>query len=260
MKTVAFCLSMLVILASSRAAIQTQEVTYQAAGTVMKGFLAWDDDVPGKRPGVLVVHEWWGLNDYASSRAEKLAGLGYTALAVDMYGDGKSASHPADAKTFMMEATKDPATTKARFLAALEVLKSQPTVNPEKIAAIGYCFGGATVLSMARQGVDLSAVISFHGALGGLQPVQQPVKARILVCHGGSDSFIPEEQITAFQEEMRDTDTTFLVYPGAKHGFTNPGADAKAAEFDLDVGYNETADKASWEAMQEFLKAAFAGH
>lgn len=237
-------------------AIQTKELAYTADGKTMKGFLAWDDAISGPRPGVLVVHEWWGLNDYARSRAKQIAALGYTALAVDMYGDGKAATHPKEAGAFVAEVTKNAETAKARFQAALEALQTQPTVNPEKIAAIGYCFGGATVLSVARQGLDLDAVVSFHGSLGGLAPIVPPVKAKILVCHGADDSFVSAEQIAAFKKEMPDA--KFIAYPGAKHGFTNPEADQVATEFGLNVAYNKEADTASWKEAVQFLRKTFA--
>ena len=149
---------------SLNASMKTKEVTYSEGSTQMKGFLAWDDSISGKRPGILVVHEWWGLNDYARSRAKQLAELGYTALAVDMYGEGKTAEHPKDAGAFAASVMKDPQVALARFQAAMDALKSQPTVDPEKIAAIGYCMGGAIVLNAARQGIDLDAVASFHGS------------------------------------------------------------------------------------------------
>jgi dienelactone hydrolase len=250
------CLASLLLATSLQAGIQTKEITYSANGTKMKGYLAWDDAVSGPRPGVLVVHEWWGLNDYARSRARQIAALGYTALAVDMFGGGKVASHPKEAGAFVGEVAKNAATSKSRFLAALETLKAQPHVNSDKIAAIGYCFGGATVLSMARQGVDLAAVVSFHGSLGGLAPLTPPVKAKVLVCHGADDSFISEEQIATFKKEMNGTDTKFISYTGAKHGFTNPGSDQKAAEFGLDVAYNQKADQASWSDAVTFLEKA----
>ena len=199
----------------------------------MKGFLAWDDSISGKRPGILVVHEWWGLNDYARSRAKQLAELGYTALAVDMYGEGKTAEHPKDAGDFAASVMKDPQVALARFQAAMDVLKSQPTVDPEKIAAIGYCMGGAIVLNAARQGIDLDAVASFHGSIGGLLPIKGPIKAKVLVCHGADDSFIPPEKVAAFKQEMKEAgaDFKFVSYPGAKHGFSNPASDEAAKNF-----------------------------
>ena len=242
-----------------KASITTKEVTYSEGSTQMKGFLAWDDSISGKRPGILVVHEWWGLNDYARSRAKQLAELGYTALAVDMYGDGKAAEHPKEAGEFAASVMKDPQVALARFRAAMDVLKSQPTVDPEKIAAIGYCMGGAIVLNAARQGIDLDAVASFHGSLGGLLPIKGPIKAKILVCHGAADSFIPPEKVAAFKEEMKaaGADFKFVSYPGAKHGFSNPAADEAAKDFKLDIAYNAEADTESWKELQTLLQAVF---
>ena len=242
---------------SANAEIKTEEVSYNAGDTTMKGFLAWDNAKKGKRPGVLIVHEWWGLNDYARERAKQIAALGYTALAVDMYGGGKIAEHPRDAGAFASAVMKDPQMAKARFIAAMDLLKKQPTVNPEKIAAIGYCFGGSTVLNMARQGVDLDAVVSFHGSLGGLAPVSGEIKPKILAANGASDSFVTEEQIKIFKKEMQGADMKFISYEGAKHGFTNPAADEVAKKFGLDIAYNEQADERSWAAMKKFLKDIF---
>ncbi len=230
---------------------------YEAGGRRCRDSSRWDNTITGKRPGILVVHEWWGLNDYTRGRAKQLAGLGYTALAVDMFGEGKAATHPEDAQAFVAEVKKDAGAAKARFEAAMKVLQEQQTVDARKIAAIGYCFGGATVLSMARQGLDLAAVVSFHGSLGGLAPVVPPVKAKVLVCNGADDSFVTQEQIDALKKEMAGTDFTFKSYPGAKHGFTNPASDLAAKDFGLNVGYNKEADEQSWKDMVSFLEAAF---
>ncbi len=242
-----------------RASIKTQEVTYSAGDTTMKGFLAWDDAISGKRPGVLIVHEWWGLNDYTRSRAKQLAELGYTSLAVDMYGDGKAADHPKDAGAFAASVMKDPQVALARLQAAMDVLKSQPTVDPERIAAIGYCMGGAIVLNAARQGFDLDAVASFHGSLGALLPIKKPIKAKVLVCHGEADSFIPPEKVASFKEEMKEAgaDFKFVSYPGAKHGFSNPASDESGKKFGIDIAYNPGADTESWKELQAFLEAVF---
>ena len=188
----------------AQAAIQTREVPYTAAdGTRLVGYHAWDDAISGPRPGVIVVHEWWGLNDYAKRRARDLAALGYSALAVDMYGDGRNTQHPDDAKAFMNAALADPAIPKARFQAGLDLLKAQPQTDPARLAAIGYCFGGKVVLDMARQGLPLAAVVSFHGALVTATPATPgSVKAKVLVEHGAADSFITPEQIAAFKAEM----------------------------------------------------------
>jgi dienelactone hydrolase len=235
-------------------------VEYSAQGVTMKGYLAYAEDIKGPRPGVLVVHEWWGLNDYVRKRARMLAELGYAALALDMYG-GKVATHPADAQRFASELMKNFAVAKARFLAGMDFLKEQPVVDPTRIAAIGYCFGGGVVLNMARQGVDLKGVVSFHGGLTPVQPAQKgAVRAKILVLHGGADTTSTPEQVAAFKKEMEaaGADYRFISYPGAKHAFTNPAADKLAREFDMPIGYNAAADRRSWKEMRKFLKKIFA--
>ena len=260
MKSLLLCALATVLLSLPlKAAIKTQEVTYSAGDTTMKGFLAWDDSISGKRPGILVVHEWWGLNDYARSRAKQLAELGYAALAVDMYGEGKAADHPKDAGAFAASVMENPQVALARFRAAMDALKAQPMVDAEKIAAIGYCMGGAIVLNAARQGIDLDAVASFHGSLGGLMPIKGPIKAKVLVCHGADDSFIPPEKVSAFKEEMKEAgaDLKFVSYPGAKHGFSNPAADESGKKFSIDIAYNAKADAESWKELQALLQAVF---
>lgn len=242
------------------AAIKEQAVDYRAGDTALKGYLFWDDKVSGPRPGVLVVHEFWGLNDYARQRARMLAELGYTALALDMYGDGKVMTHPKDASEVMMSVLQHPDVAKQRFVAAKEFLQRQPTVAPAKIAAIGYCFGGATVLNMAQAGVDLAAVISFHGLLPKPVPLAPgAVKARVLVENGADDNMVTAAEIEAFKKQMDAAGANYRFdnYPGAKHGFTNPDADAIAKQFELPVAYNAAADKKSWDAMQQLLREVF---
>ena len=240
--------------------ITGEDVEYSAQGMTMKGYLAYDENIQGPRPGVLVVHEWWGLNDYARMRADMLAELGYAALALDMYG-GKVATHPTDAQKFAAEIRGNYDLAKARFLAGMDFLKAHAVVDPARIAAIGYCFGGGIVLNMAREGVDLKGVVSFHGGLAPVKPAQKgAVKAKVLVLNGGADTFVPQEQIAAFKEEMEaaGVDYQFISYPGALHAFTNPDADAVAKEFNMKIGYNEDADKQSWKEMRKFLKKIFA--
>lgn len=240
-------------------AIVGQEVEYPGDGATLKGYLAYDDSIQGKRPGVLVVHEWWGLNDYVRQRARMLAELGYTALAVDMYG-GKVASHPDDAGKFASEVGKNFPLAKARFSAAHELLSQHATVDKSRIAAIGYCFGGAMVLNMARSGMDLDGVVSFHGNLTpAITAEPGSVKAQILVLHGADDPFVTQEQIAAFKTEMDKAGATysFIAYPGAVHGFTNPGADELGKKFNMPLAYNAAADKASWHEMQQFFKKIF---
>lgn len=244
----------------SFAEVKGETVEYTYEGTTLKGYLAYDDSIKGKRPGVLVVHEWWGLNDYAKKRADMLAGLGYTALALDMFGNGKTADHPSDAQKFTSETMSNMAVAEGRFDAALDFLKKQPTVDPDEIAAIGYCFGGGIVLHMARTGADLDGVASFHGSLGTQQKAAPgTIKAKILVMTGGADTYIPSEQVEEFKKEMdaAGADYEVIVYPGATHSFTNPAADELGKKFDLPITYNAEADKQSWAEMEEFLKEVF---
>jgi dienelactone hydrolase len=240
--------------------IQGKTIEYSAQGVVMKGYLAYDENIRGKRPGVLVVHEWWGLNDYARKRAQMLAELGYAALAVDMYGDGRVAMHPDDAGKFSSELMKNFEVAKARFLAAMDFLKQQPTVDSTRIAATGYCLGGGVVLNMARQGVDLKGVASFHGGLTAIKPAQAGmVKAKILVLNGAADKFTTQEQIEAFKQEMKSAgaDFQFISYPDAMHSFTNPDADALGKKFNMPIAYNANADKKSWDELKKFLAEIF---
>ncbi|OHD71395.1 MAG: dienelactone hydrolase [Spirochaetes bacterium RBG_16_49_21] len=245
---------------SLHAKVKGKPVQYRVQGMVMNGYLAYDDSIKDKRPGVLVVHEWWGLNDYAKKRARMLAQLGYTALALDMYGKGKTAVHPDTAKKFSSEVMKNFDTAKARFLAALELLKKQASVDPDRIAAVGYCFGGGVALNMARQGTELKGVVSFHGSLAAVSPAKPgEVKARILVLHGADDKFVTPEQIEAFKKEMTDAgvDFQFISYPGAIHSFTNPGSTAIGKKYKLPLAYNAEADKKSWEEMKKFFDEIF---
>jgi dienelactone hydrolase len=240
--------------------IKGEPVDYKSGGVTMKGYLAYDENIKGKRPGVLVVHEWWGQNEYARKRARMLAELGYTALAVDMYGEGRQAAHPDDAAKFSSETMKNFDTAKARFEAAMAFLKKQRIVDPERIAAIGYCFGGGVVLNMARQGEDLKAVASFHGSLAAVKPATEgKVKAKIRVYNGEDDKFTPQQAIDAFMQEMRDAkvDFQFINYPGAVHSFTNPEADELGKKFGLPMAYNAEADKRSWADMTNFFAEVF---
>ncbi|TNF27962.1 MAG: dienelactone hydrolase family protein [Deltaproteobacteria bacterium] len=227
----------------------------------MKGFLAWDATKEGPRPGVLVIHEWWGHNAYARHRAVMLAQLGYTALAVDMYGDGKTADHPGDAMKFAQATTANLDEAKARFDAAKQLLAERAETDGTKVAAIGYCFGGGIALNMARMGEELAGVVSFHGSLGAKTPAEKgAVKTEILVLNGGDDPLAPADAVKAFEDEMTAAGATFEVvsYPGAKHAFTNPGATAMGQKFELPLAYDAKADAASWDAMKAFLARVFA--
>jgi len=245
---------------AARAAVVGKPVEYSAEGVTLKGYIAYDDQIKDKRPGVLVVHEWWGLNDYTRKRADMLAGLGYVALAVDMYGEGKTADHPDDAGKFASETMKNMPAMKARFLAALDLLKNEETVDSTRIGAIGYCFGGGVVLNMARSGADLKGVVSFHGSLATAEPAEKgEVKAKVLVCNGGADKFVTQEQIKKFKQEMKTAgaDFRFVSYPGALHSFTNPGSTELGKKFSMPIAYNKQADKKSWAEMQTFFKKVF---
>ncbi len=246
--------------AAADAKIEGKTVTYRTDGVVMKGYLVYDTNIQGPRPGVLVVHEAWGLNDYARKRARMLAEMGYTALAVDMYGEGRQAVHPDEGVKFASELMKNFDKARARFLAALEFLKKQKSVDPGRIAAIGYCFGGGVVLNMARQGVDLRGVASFHGSLTAVKPARPgEIKARILVLHGADDKFTTPEQLEAFEQEMKNAGADFrvIVYPGAMHSFTVPEADRYGKKYKLPLGYNAQADRESWAELAMFLAGLF---
>lgn len=245
---------------ATAAALQTREIDYTAGDTQLKGYLAYNDAIEGKRPGILVVHEWWGHNSYVRKRAEMLAGLGYTALAIDMYGDGKTAVHPEEAGRFAGEVRKNMPVARDRFQAAMQILKNEQTVDPGKIAAIGYCFGGGIVLEMARSGFELDGIVSFHGTLTTAHPARPgEVIARVLVLNGADDPFIKAEDIESFKKEMEAAGVNFqfVNYPGATHAFTNPDADRFGKEFNLPLAYNQEADEKSWQAMQEFFKEIF---
>jgi dienelactone hydrolase len=237
--------------------VRTRDITYTQNGTSLKGLLAWDENADGKRAGVLVVHEWWGHDEHARNQARRLAEEGYVALAVDMYGDGKTADTPDHAQQMMTEAVKDPQVAVARFNAARAALTADARVDPEKIAAIGYCFGGAVVLNMARAGHDLDAVVSFHGALQpAFTAAPGTIKPEILALTGEADPMVPADQVEAFRKEMTDAGARFRIvsYPGAKHSFTNPKAESHGMP---QLGYNEAAARSSWTEMLELFRRIF---
>ncbi|MDH4582639.1 dienelactone hydrolase family protein [Pseudomonas sp. BN415] len=267
MSRIALLFALLLGSGLAQAEIKTSEIPYKGPdGTALIGYYAYDDAIAGKRPGVVVVHEWWGLNDYAKRRARDLAALGYSALAIDMYGDGKNTEHPADAQGFMEAALASAPAAKARFLAGLDLLKAQPQTDASKLAAIGYCFGGKVVLDMARAGVPLAAVVSFHGVLAATSAAKPgDIKAKVLVEHGEKDTLVPMASVNSFKEEFDNAkaDYRVVVQPNAKHSFTNPDADrlshaGHGSEKGPDLGYSKVADENSWNDMQELFKEAFA--
>ena len=239
--------------------VKGTEVTYATDSTNLKGYIAFDENNKEKRPGILIIHEWWGHNDYVRERADMLAKLGYTAIAVDMYGDGKLADHPDDAGKFAGAVFRNLPEAKARFNAAMNLLQNHESVDANKIAAIGYCFGGSIALTMANTGADLDAVAAFHSGIALPVMPNDKLKARVLVCNGADDPFISQESITAFKSAMDSISAKYeyISYPGVKHGFTSKEADANGEKFGLPLAYDAEADQKSWESLQQLLKEAF---
>ncbi|MEX0289937.1 MAG: dienelactone hydrolase family protein [Flavobacteriaceae bacterium] len=239
--------------------VKGEEVTYATDSTNLKGYIAYDSNATEKRPGVLIVHEWWGHNDYVRQRADMLAELGYTAIAVDMYGDGKQANHPDDAGKFAMSVMTNLPEATARFNAALDLLQSHASVDKEKIGAIGYCFGGSVVLTMANSGADLDAVAAFHSGVQLPVMPNDKLKAKVLVCNGAEDPFISAESVTAFKSAMDsiNADYTYVAYPGVKHSFTSKEADANGEKFELPLAYDADADQKSWASLQQLFSEVF---
>lgn len=246
-----------------KATMVMKEVDYSGGGIPLKGYLAYYDSIPGeKKPGILVVPEWWGVTDFVRHKADSLARLGYIALVIDMYGNGKSVQEAKDAQKLSTDVMKNMDTAKVRFDAGMEFLKNQAQTDPSRIAAIGYCFGGGIALRMAINGEPLAGVVSFHGDL----PTEQikdsgGVKTKFLVCNGEADPLNPPKKVEAFRSAMDSArvDYTIINYPNAMHAFTNPAADSLGKKFNLPLAYNKEADKESWNAMEDFLGRIFMG-
>jgi dienelactone hydrolase len=239
--------------------LKEDNTTYSAGGTTMNGYVVYSDSTEGKRPAVLVVHEWWGLNDYTKSRARQLAQLGYIAMAVDMYGNGQTAANPDEAQKLAGPFYQNPQLAKTRLDAALAKLKTYPQTDTANIAAIGYCYGGYVVLNAVKLGEPLKGVVSFHGDLSGVAPRKDLLKASILVCHGDSDRFVSPQAVALFQKQMDSVGADYTVkhYANATHAFTNPNATESGKKFNLPIAYNEAADKASWNDMKTFFDKIF---
>ena len=238
--------------------LKEETVTYTVDSLNMQSYVVYDENVEGKRPAVLVIHEWWGLNDYAKRRANMLAELGYVAMAVDMYGNGRMGNDPGAAQALAMPFYQNPAMAKKHFDMALEELKKNPNVDQSKIAGIGYCFGGGMLLNFARMGEPLNGVVSFHGSLLGTPADKNLTKADILVCHGEKDDFVNAE-VAPFKKQMDSIGKsyTFKSYPGATHAFTNPDATEMGKKFNMPIEYNAAADTASWNDMKDFFARIF---
>ena len=243
------------------AEVKTRTITYSEGGVTLKGVLAWNDQATTPRPGVLVVHEWWGLDDYAISRAKQLAAEGYVAFAADMYGDNKLTKHAKDASGWMKQITSNVDAWRARADAGLKVLAAQKEVDGSKLAAIGYCFGGSTVMQMAYAGSPVKLVASFHGSLPPASDDVKAIKSRVYVAHGRADKFIPMDRVVAFKQRLDDTNANWRmdIFSGAVHGFTNPGADELGKLNNIPLKYDPSADRASWAAMHQMLAETFGG-
>ncbi len=237
--------------------IHSEPIVYAVGETELNGILYYDASYETPRPGVLVVHEWWGVNEHAKTSAERLAKAGYVAFALDMYGEGRVTEHAQEAMSWAGQVQANSGEAKARFQAAYDLLAKNELVAPGQIAAIGYCFGGNQVLVQAQQGADLAAVVSFHGLPPTDKVAKGKVKAQVLVCHGAEDPFVTQEQLDTFTRNMEAAAADFgvVVYEGAKHSFTVPTADARGID---GLAYNEKAAKASWKAMLHLLEEAFA--
>ncbi len=239
--------------------IKEDAVSYKLDSITFNGYVSYDENKEGKRPVVLVVHEWWGLTDYVRGRTRQLAELGYLAMAVDMFGDGRLADNPDDAGKLAAPFYANPVLAKVRLDAAYAKLKEYEQADTGQVAAIGYCYGGFVVLNAAKLGADLKGVVSFHGGLGGAPANKELLKAKILVAHGGADPFVPQAEVAAFKQSMDSigADYTFKVYHNATHAFTNQKATETGKKFNIPIAYNAAADSASWNDMKAFLDSVF---
>ena len=239
--------------------LKAENINYTLDSLNMGGYIVYDENIEGPRPAVLVVHEWWGLNEYAKRRARELAALGYIAMAVDMYGNGLTADNPELAGKLATPFYTDPVMAKARFDTALNKLKTYKQVDTENIAAIGYCFGGGMLLNFVRMGEPLKGIVSFHGSLIGTPANKNALTAKILVLHGDDDKFVPATEVAAFKKQMDSisAEYSFKSYPGATHAFSNPDATAMGQKYQIPIAYNAAADTASWNEMKTFFTELF---
>jgi dienelactone hydrolase len=240
-------------------AIKEVPVTYKDGATTLKGFIVYDEAREGRRPGVLVVHEWWGITPHVRGEARKFAEQGYTAFVVDMYGDGATADNPKDAGKLAGSVMKNPTVMESRFNAARAELARHSTVDGSRIGAAGYCFGGAVSINMVRAGADLVAVATFHASLLMNTPAPKQVKPKLLVMNGAADPLVKPDQIEAFKKEMdaAHADYRFINFPGALHAFTNPEATALGKKFNMPVAYDAAVDKQAKAEAARFFADAF---
>ena len=246
----------LAMLTNAQAQLHTETVEYKQGETTLEGYLAYDETVKGTRPGVLVVHDWMGCDSYAKTRADQLARLGYVAFAADIYGKGVRPKNSQEAGAQAAKYKGDRPVLRARVNAALDVLKKQPQCDPKRVAAVGYCFGGTTVLELARSGADIAGAVTFHGGLDTPTRDAKNIKCKILLCHGADDPYVPAADVAALQDEFRraGVDWQMIYYSGAVHSFTRPDAGNDNSK---GAAYNERADQRSWEAMKAFFAEIF---
>ena len=257
--TILGALCAIAMMTSANAAIKEEPVTYSDGEATMKGFLVYDDASQAKRPGIIMVHEWWGITQHMHNQAKKFAEQGYTVLISDMYGDAKTADNPKDAGALSSSVMKNPTVMESRFKAARDQLAKQATVNPQKIGAVGYCFGGAVVVNMARSGADLAAVAGFHASLGLNTPAPAPgaVKAKVLILNGADDPFVKREQYDTVKKDFdaAKADYRVIEYPGAVHAFTNPEATELGKKFNLPLRYDAKVNEEAESEAAKFFAA-----
>lgn len=244
---------------TSEMSLVGEEISYNSDTTEMNGYIAYNETDTSQRPGILVVHEWWGHNDYVRERADMLAELGFVALAVDMYGEGKQARHPSDAKKFSGMVMQNMDMAEKRFTEAMDLLRDHPLTDSNKISAVGYCFGGSLILALANKGVDLDAVAAFHSGVQLPVSPSEELEAKVLVQNGAEDPFVSQLSVSRFKTEMDSLGKTFeyIAYPEAVHAYTNPGADSLGRKYDLPLAYNQDADIKSWEKMKSFFEEIY---
>ena len=256
MKKLVFSLLAAACAISAQAKLVTKTIEYKQGDTTLEGYLAYDDSFSGKRPGVLIVHQWMGLTDYEENRAAMLANLGYVAFCADIYGKGIRPQNYKDAGAEASKYKTDRALLRLRVNVGLDELKKCELVDTQRVAAIGYCFGGTTVIELARSGAELNGIVSFHGGLDSPTPADgKNIKCKVLVCHGADDPFEKAEDLAAFKKEMRDADVDWrlIKYGGAVHSFTQPMANGSLPG----AKYNARADKRSWTDMKSFFAEIF---